>query len=473
MSRLQSFQRHVILLFILTVGAIGFTAYVAINNVVAKQSQVQLQVLAPVLDLINNEVFQPLTIAETFAQTPYLQDLMAQVPFEKDRILEQLKGFKTDESLNLFVASDSNKLQIHSTGKFVDLSSPDTHWYQEILDKPDTLVADTGNSADPHIFYDVKVYDHNGKFVGVIGTSKRLTRFYAAFEEYRRQYGYEFIFVDELERIALTSIPEYQRDVNSLLPIASLDWYQSIQKQAPANNINGRQVKLQGRNTIIYSIKINKIGWTMLLFAPLELQQAAFDNVFVRNSIFATLIIFALFTLTLTITGRYRKNLVRSIEVDPLSGLANRNHISETFDHLARHSQQLNVILVDIDYFKSINDKYGHNIGDEVIRQTAKLLSRDLRQNDLVGRWGGEEFIMLIPDVSAESAIKIAERTRIALQETSIDAHDGTFHVTASFGVASTASSARKLLDLVDTADKALYQAKANGRNKVVGMLMN
>ncbi len=152
---------------------------------------------------------------------------------------------------------------------------------------------------------------------------------------------------------------------------------------------------------------------------------------------------------------------------DPLTGLYNRYKFSELFDSSYISMQQshndLSIILLDIDFFKHINDTYGHNMGDQVLIQVTHVLLRSLRNIDIVCRWGGEEFIVLLPSASLANAFVIAEKLRISIETIKIDTASS---VTASFGVSQVLES-DDMRDTIYRADKALYLAKHSGRNCV------
>lgn len=152
---------------------------------------------------------------------------------------------------------------------------------------------------------------------------------------------------------------------------------------------------------------------------------------------------------------------------DRLTGIANRLHLDRALDQeFARRARQHNcfsVILLDIDHFKSVNDTHGHPVGDAVLVAVAAVLKNNVRTYDLVGRWGGEEFLVVCSDTTSDAAIVVAEKLRSALAEHPIAV---TGPKTASFGVATDCAGDR-VADLVRRADLALYRAKQGGRNRV------
>ena len=153
---------------------------------------------------------------------------------------------------------------------------------------------------------------------------------------------------------------------------------------------------------------------------------------------------------------------------DSLTGCVNRRTF---FEHFERHwtesiadSNPLCGIMVDIDFFKSINDSFGHGVGDEVLRQVAELLKRQSRDQDIVCRYGGEEFALLMPSLSIEEANAAAERLRIGIEQLKFSK----FSVTVSIGVSAYGLGAANPQAMLDQADQCLYVAKRNGRNRVV-----
>ena len=158
---------------------------------------------------------------------------------------------------------------------------------------------------------------------------------------------------------------------------------------------------------------------------------------------------------------------------DPMTNCYNRRaffeKLKEEFETASREGTQLCCIMADIDHFKSVNDTYGHAVGDKVIQQFADILRAGIRSVDAVGRYGGEEFCVLLPGLDAVETARAAETIRALTEETLKTAITGTKDrlVTASLGVASLADKPASPSDLVDSADKALYHSKTNGRNRV------
>lgn len=158
---------------------------------------------------------------------------------------------------------------------------------------------------------------------------------------------------------------------------------------------------------------------------------------------------------------------------DALTRLLNRRALLERLsvevDRARRFHQQLSMLMLDIDYFKAINDQHGHLVGDDILRQMGMVLSGAVRTIDVVARYGGEEFVLILPETATEGAVVFAERLRERVEQHGFDLGGGrTFHLTCSVGVATFPSSrVSSTEDLFARADEALYRAKSGGRNKV------
>jgi diguanylate cyclase (GGDEF)-like protein len=169
--------------------------------------------------------------------------------------------------------------------------------------------------------------------------------------------------------------------------------------------------------------------------------------------------------------ARLHRIVERQALIDGLTGLANRRQCEETLeDELARVERfggSLAVVVADLDWFKDVNDRHGHPAGDTVLREFAVLLEETVRDVDLAGRWGGEEFVLVLPGTDLMGGAQLAERIRAALARRTVLAVDGSpIPVTASFGVAAT-PPAKTASELFAAADAAMYQAKRAGKNRV------
>ncbi|MFP4687523.1 MAG: diguanylate cyclase [bacterium] len=165
------------------------------------------------------------------------------------------------------------------------------------------------------------------------------------------------------------------------------------------------------------------------------------------------------------------KKLTRLARADSLTGLLNHRRIHEVLvrelDRARRYEKPLAVVMADIDYFKEINDSYGHPAGDFILKTLADIFEEEIRSIDSVGRYGGEEFLFVLPETDGKAALNIAERIRKKVAKKKITAGNNKIQLTLSAGVSSAIfpSNSKNASELVSSADRALYRAKAAGRN--------
>jgi diguanylate cyclase (GGDEF)-like protein/PAS domain S-box-containing protein len=159
--------------------------------------------------------------------------------------------------------------------------------------------------------------------------------------------------------------------------------------------------------------------------------------------------------------------LKRLSQTDQLTQIDNRlqldNLLQDQYYRFSRNHEKCSIILIDIDYFKSVNDDFGHIAGDMILVEFAKLIQSQIRQSDSLGRWGGEEFLIILPHTDLERAVVLAEKLRKAIEKFNFSIVE---HKTASFGVA-IFEKTMSVEELIDKADKALYKSKEEGRNRV------
>lgn len=257
-------------------------------------------------------------------------------------------------------------------------------------------------------------------------------------------------------------------------------------------------------NTMDYFEERLKIGWVHLrVGVPLSLYQASFrllQEIFLKRICLnisdaherQTLMNFVLrlsnLEMSLAITAYHHAeindlerslrdyqhehvDLIRKVNTDDLTGLPTREvivkQIRNELTRLERRQGSIFLIMADLDFFKKVNDQYGHLTGDEVLKGVAARIRKSLRGTDRVGRYGGEEFIIVLIDKTRQQAQKIAERIRSHVAASPIKTHNSQIDISLSQGLAQ-ATTADSVESLIERADQALYEAKANGRNCVV-----
>ncbi len=199
---------------------------------------------------------------------------------------------------------------------------------------------------------------------------------------------------------------------------------------------------------------------------------------FKQNALMATVVVLIVSLVAGFIAsiylGRERQRLMMLSEQDPLTGIRNRRALDMKLHMMSQESSAMDdsfysVLMMDIDHFKRINDEHGHHSGDDVLRHFAGLVEQNMRTGDFFARWGGEEFVLLLPDTEKSVALKIAERIRQAVHNTpAIGIDDSDILMTVSIGGSSWPEHGEEYGEVIRLADKALYAAKNSGRNCVV-----
>ncbi len=168
--------------------------------------------------------------------------------------------------------------------------------------------------------------------------------------------------------------------------------------------------------------------------------------------------------------SEYQSHLLKLATTDPLTSMLNKASLQKELDRLLqyahRYERPLSILMLDIDHFKSINDNHGHLVGDQILQQTAQQIRTCLRQHDIAGRFGGEEFTILLPETLLQGAMVLAERIRECISSHLFHVNDLIHRITVSIGVADRDSPSMTVSELLELADHELYRAKNNGRNQ-------
>ncbi len=218
---------------------------------------------------------------------------------------------------------------------------------------------------------------------------------------------------------------------------------------------------------IMESFQILLVIFLMLYFSK------SFEEIFLYCLVSFSLVIYVYAVVTLN-----RKNGEEAYEnayymyiistTDGLSGLLNRRSWYEKCELFFQKTNNISFIMLDIDFFKKINDTYGHDTGDIVIKEVSNILVEQTRENDVLGRLGGEEFGIFLLNSNIEETFKIAQRIKDKIQQTPIIHNENSINITVSIGISLKNENTKTLLELIKEADINLYEAKQTGRNKIV-----
>jgi diguanylate cyclase (GGDEF)-like protein len=440
--------------------------HISVSKIVAEQSRAQQQSYSPALQLIVEQLMQPLHISQTLAKAKELNDLMRNPLNNEDQIFATLKRLNQEFSLNFFIASEISRIQYNSEGEKIELTEDKVDWYFRYKAQPENAMADIGQWQNPQFYIDLKIYDDEGNFLGVFGVGKSLDAFTHVFDEYKKTYGYDFIFVDQNKDITLTSDPELLVKGVTFKNLTDLPWFQALKPDQQQTSLNNLLLQINGQEALIAELNIQPFDWTLYIITPLQSRKTEISRGFIISIVILLAAIFGLFLLIYNLMYYFKKDMQKIRQIDILNELANRNNIALKFEELMHEKESVSLVLIDLDNFKPINETHGGKAGDLVLRQVAQMLLSNIRDTDILGRWCGEEFIVLMPDTGPHEAAELCQELCKKLAATTITTDTTTIQITASFGISFTATP-RNLSEVVSVADDALFSAKRDGRNMV------
>lgn len=302
--------------------------------------------------------------------------------------------------------------------------------------------------------------------IGVTGVGVRLLNIEQMLNSFKTRYKYDVYFVDQKGELTL-----FSKALNKRGNIANIEGLRQIEESI----FEGKQTQFEYKDKdgeyLLNTKYIEKLK--LHLFVEInkkeyldELKKTFYGNLLA--SILVTVLVTFIILYTINI---YQKQLVQLASEDALTGLANRRKFNEHFEKLyklyKKGINRLTLFLIDIDDFKEVNDTFGHLIGDEALIRVADILRVELRASDMIARWGGEEFALLLVDVSPEKAMEIAQKLCQAIKEDKVLTQLLQKPLTVSIGLGEL-SSLESQDGLVYKVDNALYEAKKAGKDQVV-----
>ena len=480
MKFIKNFDYYITAAFIITIIIIVATSFFTFREFFARSHQKQQAAIMPLFSLITSEIIRPITVSQYMASDPFLLDYIQQDEIDNDVVFNYISNISTKFNTSSFIALDKHQLLITSTNKVTDLRNEKAAWYHRLKKSNKTEFTDFRDAENPHLFFDVKMFNKQQGFLGFVGLAVDLNHFSKQFKAFKKDFGFEVYFVDENNTITLSSSQLMKNTLyhrrEKPTRINEFEWYQSYQS-AQQNNIN---TSIQSDKNSIFSfssdhllvskILLKELNWRVFIVAPPVTKQSAYWQLFIQNLFILLLVSYALYYLFILCVRNFKINLVKSSETDFLTQLPNRSFIHWKYSQLSNEYDHVSIVIADIDNFKELNDTYGHLFGDDVLKVIAKELNKNLRSIDLVGRWGGEEFIFILPDTNAQQAQEIVDRIRENIAKIPFTSSSASkkFNVTVSFGVSDSDLANVSLEEILINADQALYSAKTNGRNQVV-----
>jgi diguanylate cyclase (GGDEF)-like protein len=424
---------------------------------------------------IQKDVLRPVFISSLMAHDTFLRDWMLAGEHDTSRIARYLAEVKAKYgTVSSFLVSARTGRYYYAEGllKTVSEREPRDAWFYRVR----AMAAPYEINVDPDmanrdamtIFINYRVHDYQGQFMGATGVGLTLDTMSRLLESYEERFHRRVYFVDAAGRTVLAgrSLRGRRASIRDTEGIGQI----ADRILEPDLKPTRFEYEQDGATVLVNARYIPELNWYLLVEQSEAEALAPARRVLAVNLAISAVVTVLVLATALVAINRYQRRLEKVAATDPLTGLFNRQAFDLIFrvalKEAERSREPLAAILFDIDHFKQINDSRGHLAGDRVIRAVAELARASLRQADVVARWGGEEFLVLLKDCPVECARTVAEKLRAAVAAHDFGPAGGPLRLTVSLGVAQWApgDSADALFN---RADEALYRAKAGGRNRV------
>lgn len=459
-----------------------FTGFIASRTLLLQQIAEQtLPVTSDaVVAEIQKEILRPVLIASQMAGNTFVRDWMSAGEEDQTQITRYLKEIKAkNNAVSVFLASGLTHRHYHASGTPKNLSETDARdaWFARMRNQKtpyETSVdADAANHDSMMISVRHRITDENKNFIGVAGIGFASDTVRNLIDQYQNRFHRKIYLADTKGNILLTG----SNAGNIRGNLAGIDGMQALAPRILANRKNESlhlEYSSDAGSVQLSARFLPELGWHLLAEQDTGSDIQPLQNVFLMNLAISAAVMLLVIAIAWRSIRRYQKKLETSAETDTLTKLLNRHAFDFVFQQALldseRSRQPMCAALIDIDLFKKINDKHGHLVGDHVLREIAAICRRSLRESDILCRWGGEEFLVLLKNCTLEKATSIAENLRNTIASNDFsrttDLLQQKLTVTVSMGVAECKD--RETEDSVfERADQALYQAKTNGRNSV------
>ena len=351
----------------------------------------------------------------------------------------------------------------------VATTEPRDEWYFRVRNNTQEIEVNIDpsevNNDELTIFINVRILDNAGEFIGAIGLGLKLDILKSRLKEYKKKYGINVYFITREGEIFLN--PEGETNLPNIFQIPG---FSDIAGEIVKTDAGQFRYTNSGTEYLLNTRYIKDVNLILMVEADLNhATQQAFRSLVLNVFICLVTTLIVLFLLLRTIK-QHQSKIEKIAWRDYLTKLFNREAFVKSYAIQAsshqRNSQPLSILLIDLDHFKSINDQFGHSVGDQVLIRVADLLRQETRASDIVARWGGEEFVVLLSNADLTVAAALAEKIRIKIEQDDELQKIARKAQTASIGLALCEQNS-DLNSNLKTADKNLYQAKDNGRNRV------
>jgi len=421
---------------------------------------------------IQRDMLRPIFISSLMANDTFLKDWVTHGENDTTRISRYLREIKKRyNTVSSFFVSDKTRKYYYPDGVLKTISPNEKRdtWYYRVramnTDYEINVDYDMANRDTLTIFINYKVFDDHGSYIGATGVGLTVNAVKERINSYQKRYQRNIFFVNNIGDITLHGFG-FPENVTSIKQIEGLSGLvQSILSSESSTYKYEKNSKTFHLNTRF----IKEFNWYLLVEQSEDDSVKPLLNALILNLFICFIITGIVFLLLKPAITSYQKKIEKLATTDLLTGLHNRLSfnilIEQALKEIKRKKSPLSIVLMDIDHFKLINDTYGHGAGDIVLRKLSLLIQSQLRDSDVLCRWGGEEFLVLLKDCDVRSAYSTAEKIRANINDEKIAVNDSEISVSMSLGV-SQYHHGEDIGTVIERADKAMYAAKEKGRNR-------
>lgn len=476
-------QWSLIVLLLVLLGC-GFLAtslasyYTALDSIRAGIINTELPLTSDnVYSEIQKDLVRPILISSMMSRDTYVRDWMLGGEKDPEQITRYLREVQEHyATVTSFFVSEKTHTYYQAKGvlKQVQEDEPRDDWYFRVreMQTPYEINVDVDMANDDRmtVFINYKVFDYQQRFIGATGVGLTVDAVVKLIDTYQQRYERSVFFVDTNGLLVLTGTsggPMGARVGQSLSEIPGLE---ELQAKLPHPQSGDFKYQEHGRDHFLNVRFIPELNWYLFVDKHEDGAVAGIRKSLYLNLLICLVVTVIVISLVSLMLRRYQRRISALATTDLLTELPNRRGFdllaNQAVQEVRRSPSALCALMLDLDNFKQLNDSHGHMAGDEVLRRFASDLRSTVRQSDIICRWGGEEFILLLKDTSTEQARELGEKIRQQTEQSSINFNGAQLRITTSIGLAQLHTD-ESLEQLITRADRALYRAKQGGRNRL------
>lgn len=462
---------------------IEFVSTSVLNFVVTKRS-LRLNAMSETLPLISDSVYseiqsgliQPIHNSSLMAQDTFLKDWVIGGEKNHAEIVRYLRTIKEKYGyFTAFLVSRQTGNYYYYDGILKKIGREDAHdvWFYAFEESGEDYVLDVdtdeASGGTLTVFINHRVEDYEGRFLGVAGIGLKMENLGETLLSFQQRFGRVIYLVDSSGVIQVHPDKSLIETTN----IANEDWF-GANADAILRGPKGtssHEMDRGGNHLFVSTRYFPDFKWFLVVEQEESKGLAPARRTLLSNLLVGLCATCLVLVASLWAVNRFQRQLEVLATTDGLTKLYNRRHFLELSKReiasALRYRYSVSLLLVDADHFKRINDTHGHEVGDSVLLSVAEALKAELREVDILGRLGGEEFVVLLPRTDGANALQAAERLREAVERREFPTSAGMLRCTISVGVATSNSDTVDVEDLLRRADLAMYRAKELGRNRV------